>query len=87
MLLEGMDTRKLFGEVDTLVGEALATRPSELDKIDWECWTKEMLAADAADVNATIARVCEANGWTFEDYNRVVRRNRRNRHTPKHIIF
>ena len=87
MLLNGMDTRKLFGEVDTLVGEALATRPSKLESIDWECWTKEMLAEDAADVNATIERICNENGWTLDAYNHVVRRIRRNRHTPKHIFF
>ena len=87
MLLNGMDTRKLFGEVDTLVGEALATRPSKLDAIDWECWTKEMLAEDAHDVNATIERVCNENGWTMDAYNRTVRRLRRNRHTPKHLLF
>jgi len=87
MLLKGMDTRKLFGEVDAAIGEALATRPSKLDEIDWECWTDEMLKEDAAAVNETIEMVCVEYGWTADAYNRVVRRNRRNRHTPKHIIF
>jgi hypothetical protein len=87
MLLNGMDTRKLFGEVDTAVGEALATRPSKLDTIDWECWTKELLAEDAAAVNATIEKVCADYGWTVEDYNYIVRRFRNNRHTPKHVLY
>lgn len=87
MLLKGMDTRKLFGEVDAAVGEALATRPSKLDTIDWECWTKEMLAQDAQDVNMTIEMVCTEYGWTADAYNRTVRRIRRNRHTPRHLIY
>lgn len=87
MLLNGMDIRKLFGEVDVAVGEALATRPSKLDAIDWECWTKEMLAEDAADVNLTIQMVCEEYGWTADAYNRTVRRFRNNRHTPRNIMY
>lgn len=87
MLLKGMDARKLFGEVDAAVGEALATRPSKLDTIDLECWTKEMLAEDAAAVNATIEMVCVEYGWTMDAYNRTVRRFRNNRHTPKNILY
>lgn len=87
MLLKGMDTRKLFAEVDAAVGLALASRPSKLDEIDWECWTKEMLAEDAAAVNMTIEMICTEYGWTVDDYNRVVRRLRRNRHTPRHLIY
>lgn len=79
--------RKLFGEVDAAVGEALATRPSKLDAIDWECWTNEMLKEDAQDVNATIEMVCEEYGWTADAYNRTVRRLRRNRHTPSNVFF
>lgn len=87
MLLKGMDTRRLFGEVDTAVGEALATRPSKLDAIDFEEWTKEMLQEDANDVNMTIQMVCEEYGWTLDAYNRVVRRFRNNRHTPKNLLY
>ena len=87
MLLKGMDTRKLFAEVDSAVGEALATRPSKLDAIDWECWTKEMLAEDAQNVNDTIEMVCEEYGWTADAYNRTVRRLRRNRHTPASVLY
>jgi len=79
--------RKLFGEVDAAVGEALATRPSKLDAIDWECWTKEMLAQDAQDVNTTIEMVCEEYGWNVASYNRTVRRMRRNRHTPPEMMY
>lgn len=87
MLLKGMDTRKLFAEVDAAVGAALATRPSKLDAIDWECWSKDMLAEDAAAVNATIEMVCVEYGWTADAYNRTVRRLRRNRHTPANIVY
>jgi hypothetical protein len=82
-----MDARKLFGEVDAAVGEALASRPSKLDEIDWECWTKEMLAEDASNVNMTIEMVCTEYGWTMDAYSRIVRRMRRNRHTPAHVIY
>jgi len=72
--------RSLFGKLDAAVGEALATRPSRLDAIDWEAWTKEMLREDAASVNMTIAMVCEEHGWTAEAYNRTYKRMRHNRH-------
>jgi len=72
--------RSLFGKLDAAVGEALATRPSRLDAIDWEAWTKEMLQEDAASVNMTIAMVCEEHGWTAEAYNRTYKRMRHNRH-------
>ena len=87
MLLKGMDTRKLFAEVDAAVGLALASRPSKLDEIDWECWTKEMLAEDASNVNMTIEMVCVEYGWTADAYNRIVRRMRRNRHTPPEMMY
>ena len=72
--------RSLFGKLDAAVGEALATRPSRLDAIDWEAWTKEVLREDAASVNMTIAMVCEEHGWTAEAYNRTYKRMRHNRH-------
>jgi hypothetical protein len=72
--------RSLFGTVNAAVGEALATRPSKLDTIDWEEWTKEALQEDAASVNMTIAMVCEEHGWTAEAYNRTYKRMRHNRH-------
>ena len=72
--------RSLFGKLDAAVGEALATRPSRLDAIDWEAWTKEALREDAASVNMTIAMVCEEHGWTAEAYNRTYKRMRHNRH-------
>ena len=72
--------RSLFGKLDAAVGEALAIRPSRLDAIDWEAWTKEMLREDAASVNMTIAMVCEEHGWTAEAYNRTYKRMRHNRH-------
>lgn len=72
--------RSLFGTVNAAVGEALAIRPSRLDAIDWEAWTKEMLREDAASVNMTIAMVCEEHGWTAEAYNRTYKRMRHNRH-------
>jgi hypothetical protein len=46
-----------------------------------------MLAQDAQDVNATIEMVCTEYGWTADAYNRTVRRLRRNRHTPTHVIY
>lgn len=75
--------RSLFGTVNAAVGEALATRPSRLDAIDCERWSKDMLAEDAAAVNATIQMVCVEYGWTASAYNTVCRRLRANRHTPK----
>jgi len=72
--------RSLFGKLDAAVGEALATRPSKLDAIDWEEWTKEALQEDAQAVNMTIAMVCEEHGWTAEAYNRTYKRMRHNRH-------
>ena len=72
--------RSLFGTLNAAIGEALATRPSKLDRIDWECWTKEMLQEDANDVNMTIQMVCEEHGWTADAYNRTYKRLRDNRH-------
>lgn len=72
--------RSLFGTVNAAIGEALATRPSRLDAIDWECWTKELLQEDANDVNMTISMVCEEHGWTADAYNRTYKRLRDNRH-------
>ena len=72
--------RSLFGTVNAAVGEALATRPSKLDAIDYEEWTKEMLQEDAKDVNMTIQMVCEEHGWTMDAFNRIYKRMRDNRH-------
>jgi hypothetical protein len=73
-------SRSLFSTVNTAVGEALATRPSKLDTIDWECWTKEMLAEDALNVFLTIDMVCQEHGWTADAFNRTYKRLRDNRH-------
>lgn len=72
--------RSLFAQVDAAVAAALATRPSKLDSVDDECWTRELLQEDAAAVNDTIAMVCEEYGWTPDAYNRTYRRLRDNRH-------
>jgi len=72
--------RSLFGTVNAAIGEALATRPSRLDAIDWECWTKELLAEDALNVHETIQMVCEQHGWTADAFNRIYKRLRDNRH-------
>ena len=72
--------RSLFATVNTAIGEALANRPSKLDAIDWECWTKELLAEDALNVYSTIQMVCEEHGWTADAFNRTYKRLRDNRH-------
>lgn len=72
--------RSLFAVLNTAIGEALATRPSKLDAIDWECWTKELLQEDAESVNMTIQMLCEEHGWTADAYNRTYKRLRDNRH-------
>lgn len=77
-----MDRKALFGEVSKAVGEALTLRPSQLDDIDSEEWTKEMLAEDAAHVHQTINSVCEQYGWTPSEFHAMDRRLIRNRHYP-----
>ena len=76
-----MDKRALFGEVDVAVENALDSRFSKLDTIDLEEWTDELLREDAAHVNLTIAVACESMGWTADEYNKVFRRIRDNRHS------
>lgn len=75
-----MDKRALFGEVDVAVENALDNRLSKLDTLDLEEWTDELLREDAAHVNLTIAQTCESMGWTSDEYNKVFRRIRDNRH-------
>ena len=80
-----MDTKALFGQVDSAVQEALDKRRSVLDTLDLEDWTDDILKEDARHVSETIQSVAEANGWTLDEYNGIVRRFASNRHTPKHI--
>lgn len=80
-----MDTKALFGQVDFAVKEALDKRKSLLDTLDLEEWSSDLLQDDAKDVTATIQSVVEANGWTLDEYNGIVRRFVSNRHTPKSI--
>lgn len=80
-----MDTKALFGQVDFAVQEALDRRKSVLDTVDLEEWSGDLLKEDARDVTNTVQAVVEANGWTLDEYNQIVRRFVSNRHTPKHI--
>lgn len=75
-----MNRKALFGEVSKAVGEALSLRPSQLDDIDCEEWTKEMLAEDAAHVHQTINSVCEQYGWTPSEFHAIELRLPNNRH-------
>lgn len=72
--------KSLFAVVDAAIGEALATRPSDLDKVDFECWTSELIKADAADVARVIDQTAQLHGWTGDAYNHTYRRLRDNRH-------
>lgn len=82
-----MDAKALFGEVDFAVESALEARISKLDTLDLEDWTDDVLREDAADVNATIDATVRSMGWTPEEYNHIVLRMRRNRHTPKGVAI
>jgi hypothetical protein len=74
--------KALFGQVDMAVEEALNNRFSKLDELDLEEWSDDLLREDADNVNLTIAVACESMGWTADEYNKVFRRIRDNRHTP-----
>jgi hypothetical protein len=78
--MEKTMTKSLFAIVDAAIGEALATRPSKLDTLDLEEWTREMLDEDAADVARVIDQTAAMHGWTGDSYNYTYRRLRDNRH-------
>lgn len=73
--------KALFGQVDIAVEEALNNRFSKLDELEIEEWNDELLREDAENVNLTIAAACESMGWTADEYNKVFRRIRDNRHS------